>query len=319
MYLSDVYGSEISNNYFNDGYNHNSGGTYAIYLEFRNSENLIQNNIVRKARHSTVLSGSSGNVFAYNLLLDAYMGEYPNSLPETNTHAAHPFMNLWEGNVTPNIEFDFAHGSGSHNTLFRNSITLTSTNPSTGSNMTSGLFAVAVAYYNDYANVLGNVIGQYGSACSVSAYEIAANAAQSPAIYKLGYYDDGGTSSPSAALSAKVGQTLLRGGNWDCKTNSVVWSSNIPSGSLSAGYLAQQSLPVSLYSSAKPYWFAASGAVWPPIDPSATTKVNKIPAQLCYESGPKAGAAFDPSSCYGGTTSGSQPPAPPTGLVATSH
>jgi hypothetical protein len=314
IYLSDVYGSEISDNYLNDGYNHNSGETYAVYLEFRASENLIQNNIIRKARHSTILSGTSGNVFGYNYLLDSYEGEYQNSLPEKNTHAAHPYMNLWEGNVTSNMEFDFAHGSGSHNTLFRNDLNLTSTNPGTGTPMTGGLFAVTVAYFNNYENVLGNVIGPYGSSCPAVTYEINADASQSASIYKLGYYDDGGTSSPNAALSAKVGQTILRGGNWDCKSNSVVWSSNVPSGSLVSTYLGQQVLPDSLYLSSKPNWFTVSGAVWPPIDPSASTKVNKIPAQICYENGPKIGRAFNPSSCYSTVA-----PQPPTGLLAVVH
>jgi len=314
MYLSDVYGSQIMNNYFNDGYNHNSGATYSIFLEFRNSENLIQNNIIRKARHSTVMSGGSGNVFAYNYMVDAYMGEYPNALPETNTHGAHPYMNLWEGNVTPNVEFDFAHGSSSHNTLFRNYINLTSTNPSTGGNMTSGIFAASVAYFNNYENIFGNVMGPYGSPCTANSYEINADAAQSAAIYKLGYYDDGGTASPNAALSAKVGQTILRGGNWDCNSNSVVWSSNVPVGSLVSTYLGQLVLPDSLYLSAKPNWFTGSGAVWPPIDASASTKVNKIPAQVCYENGPKIGGAFNPSNCYSTVA-----PQPPTGLTVVVH
>lgn len=312
IYLSDVYGSEISNNYVNDGYNHNSGGTYSIYLEFRNSENLIQNNIIRKARHSTVMSGGSGNVFGYNYMVDAYMGEYPNSLPKTNTHAAHPYMNLWEGNVTPNVEFDFAHGSGSHNTLFRNYINLTSTNPSTGSNMTSAIFGVNIAYFNNYENVVGNAIGPYGSTCTASAYEINAGNSQTASIYKLGYYDDGGTASPNAALSTKVGQTLIRGGNWDCKSNSVVWSSNVPSGTPTSAYLAQQVLPASLYLSGTPNWFKAAGAVWPAIDPAASVKVNRIPAQVCYESGPKTGGAFNPSACYSAAA-----PLPPTNLSTT--
>jgi len=199
-YLSDVYGSEITDNYFNDGYSHNSGETYSIFLEFRNSENLIQNNIIRKGRHGTIMSGGSGNIFAYNYLLDDYMGEYHNSLPESNTHGAHPFMNLWEGNVTPNVEFDFAHGSSSHNTLFRNYIDLTSTNPDTGMPMTGALFGVNIAYFNTYENVVGNVIGPYGSSCTAGAYEINADAPQTSSIYKLGYYDDGGGTSPNPVL-----------------------------------------------------------------------------------------------------------------------
>ena len=314
IYLSDVYGSEISDNYVNDGYNHNSGSDYAVLLEFRASENLIQNNIIRKARHSIPLSGTSGNVFAYNYALDAYMGEYPNSLPEKQNHAPHPYMNLWEGNVFPNIEFDFAHGSGGYNTVFRNYVNLTSTNPTTGTAMTAGIFAVALAYYNNYNNIVGNVLGQYLSGCTATAYQINADAPQPPAIFKLGYYDDGGASTPNAALSAKVESTILRGGNWDCQTNSVVWNSNVPSGSLSSTYLASQVLPNSLYLSSKPNWFAASGAVWPPVDPSSATKVNKIPAQICFENGPKIGNAFNPSSCYS-----SAAPQPPTGLSAVVH
>src|SRR5438034_9918206 len=98
---------------------------------------------------------------------------------------------------------------------------------------TSGTFAFADAYYNNYENVIGNVFGEYGSACTAVSYEIEAGDGQSSSIYKLGYYDDGGgSSSPNPSLSAKVGQTILRGGNWDCKTNSVTWNSNVPSGSL---------------------------------------------------------------------------------------
>jgi len=314
IYLSDVYGSEISDNYLYDGFSHNSGETYSIFLEFRASENLIQNNIIRKARHSVVVVGSSGNVFGYNYVIDPYMGEYHNSLPENDTHGAHPYMNLWEGNVTPNMELDHAHGSSSHNTLFRNYINLTSTNPDTGLSMTGALFAANVAYYNNYENIFGNVIGPYGSPCTAVAYQIKAGASQVAAIYKLGYYDDGGTASPSPTLSAKVENTILRGGNWDCKTNTVVWNSNVPTGSLVSTYLAQQTLSNSFYLAGKPNWFNASGAVWPPIDPNAVTKVNKSPAQICYENGPKIGGTFNPSSCYGGVA-----PQPPTNLSAIVH
>ncbi len=311
VYLSDVYGSDIFDSYLYDGFSHNSGETYSVFLEFRNSENLIQNNIIRKGRHGTIMTGGSGNVFAYNYLLDDYMGEYHNSLPESNTHGAHPYMNLWEGNVTSNVEFDFTHGSSSHNTLFRNYINMTSTNPDSGQPMTSALFAVNVAYYNNYENVFGNVIGPYGSSCSAMAYQISMDAGQQPSIYKLGYYNDGNTQTPNATLSAKVEGTILRGGNWDCVTSSTVWGGNVPSGSLPASYIPQQVLPVSLYLSAKPSWFGGAGAVWPPIDPSASTKVNEIPAQICYEKGPKSGGSFNPSSCFNAVL-----PQPPTNLTA---
>ncbi len=296
IYLSDCYGCEIRNNYTNDAYNHNSGSDYAVFMEFRNSENLVENNIIRLGRHSMIMNGGSGNVWAYNYVVDPYMGEYHNSLPENDTHGAHPYMNLWEGNVTPNIEFDFAHGSSSHNTVFRNYLNMTSTNPDTGQPMTGGLYALAVAYYNNYENIVGNMIGHYGSANTAQAYQISADAGQKPSIYKLGYFDDGGTTSPNTTLTAKVEKTLLRGGNWDSVTNSVVWTGNVPSGSLASSYLASQALPASLYRSTAPPEFGATGTVWPPIDPASSTKVTAIPAQLCYQTqNIHGGGTFNPA------------------------
>jgi hypothetical protein len=312
IYLSDVYGTEISGNYVNDGWSHNSGETYAVYLEYRVSETLIQNNIIRKARHSVVFTGGSGNVVAYNYMIDPYLGEDNNSLSDGRTHAAHPYMNLFEGNIRPNNELDHVHGSSSHDTLFRDYYNLTSTNPSTGNPMTGGLFAVNVAYYVNYTNILGNVIGQYPSGCTATAYQDNADGSQNPAIYKIGYYDDGSATAGTAALKVKVESTMLRGGNWDCVTGTVVWNNNVPSGSIVASYLTSQMLPNSFYLSSKPNWFG--GVTWPPIDPAATTKVNKIPAQICYESGPKIGQPFNPLACYGPVD-----PQPPTGLSAVVH
>lgn len=296
IYLSDCYGCEIRNNFLNDAYNHNSGSDYAIFLEFRNSENLIENNIIRKARHSLIMNGGSGNVFAYNYAVDPYMGEYPDSLPESVTHAAHPYMNLWEGNVMPNLEFDFTHGSSSHNTVFRNYLNMTSTNPDTGRPMTGALFAMTIAYYNTYENVVGNVIGRFGSANAAESYQISADQDRVPSIYKLGYFDDGGSPTPSAALSAKVERTSLRGGNWDSFTKTVVWSDNVPRGSLASAYLARQEMPASLFRSLAPAEFSVPGAAWPPIDPPAAAKVSRIPAQLCYDAqNLGAGGIFNPA------------------------
>jgi hypothetical protein len=296
IYLSDCYGCEIRDNYLYDAYSHNSGEDYAVFLEFRNSENLIENNIIRKARHSLIMTGGSGNVFAYNYAVDPYMGEYHNSLPENETHGAHPYMNLWEGNILPNFEFDFAHGSSSHNTVFRNYLNMTSTNPDTGKPMTGARYALSIAYYNNYENIVGNVIGLYGSTNTATAYQINADQNRVPSIYKFGYYDDGGTPSPNPALSAKVEQTSLRGGNWDSQTGSVIWNNNVPTGSLASGYLASQRMPMSLFRSSAPAEFSVPGASWPPVDPMAVTKVTKIPAQLCYETQSLArGGTFNPA------------------------
>jgi hypothetical protein len=296
VYLSDCYGCEIRNNFLNDAYNHDSGSNYAVFLEFRNSENLVENNIIRRARHSLIMNGGSGNVFAYNYAVDAFMGEYPNSLPETVTHAAHPFMNLWEGNVLPNLEFDFTHGSSSHNTVFRNYLSMRSTNPVTGGPMTGALFALTLSYGNPYETAVGNVLGTYGAPCPAVAYQVDADAPRVPSIYKLGNFDDGDTRTPSGALSAKVERTSLRGGNWDALTRTVVWRDNVPSGSLASSYLPRRSLPASLFRNAAPPEFRIPGAVWPAVDPLAAVKYVPIPAQRCYAAeGLGKGGVFDPS------------------------
>lgn len=319
IYLSDTYENEISNNYLFQGFNHNSGASYGLLLEYRNSEDLIANNIIRLQRHATPQSGGSGDVYIYNYELDDYMGEYHNSLPETQAHGAHPYMNLWEGNVMPNFEWDFAHGSSSNNTMFRNYIDMTNMDPDTNKPMTGGLIALNIAYYSNYDNVVGNAFGPYGSTCNASVYETDADASQADGvIWQLGYYDDGGSASPNLTLSAKVGKTLLRGGNWDCVTKSVVWSSNVPSGSLTSSYIAQQTLPNSLVFSSAPSYFAATGAVWPPINTGGSTMVNQIPAQICYNEGAvnSQGGGFNPTACYGGTTTPTKPQ-PPTNLTGT--
>jgi hypothetical protein len=318
IYLSDCYRCEIRSNYVYEGYNHNSGSDYAVLLEFRNSSNPIENNIIRRGRHSMIMMGCSGNVWGYNYIVDPYMGEYHNSLPENDIHGAHPFMNLWEGNDSPNLEFDFAHGSNSNNTVFRNYFNLICTNPDTGKPMTSGLWAINLAYYSNYENIVGNALGPYGVTNTASTYQIQAGASQSPAIYKLGFYDDGGTASPNGSLSAKVENTLLRGGNWDANTKTVIWSNNVPKGSLAASYLSAQSIPTSMYKSSRPTWYP-SVAVWPPVDPNATTVVNKIPARLCYEAQNLGnGGTFDPTF-YGGASVSTGPPAPANLQILSTH
>jgi hypothetical protein len=312
FYGSDVYGCEISNNYAFEAYNHNAGADYSLFLQFRASENLVQNNIIRRARHSTPLQGTSGNVFAYNYEVNAYEGEDHNFLPETMLHAPEPYMNLWEGVVASNAEFgDFTHGSNNSNTMFRSYLNMTALDPDNNAPMTDGLIAMNVAYYSNYENLVGNAFGNYTGSCLASTYETDSPTGKvNGVIWQIGYYDDGGGSSPNAALSAKVGNTLLRGGNWDCVSKTVVWSNNIPAGGYASSYLTSQSLPNSLVFSAAPSYFAATGAVWPPINTAASTIVNPIPAQICYNSGPvnSLGGGFNPTACYSGTVTAPQPP-----------
>ncbi len=257
------YQSEIRDAYFNDAYNHDSGAGYGIFFFGPNSGNLVENNIIQRARHSLIYEGGgSGNVFGYNFTKDVYTSESPQWLSEdVSTHGSHPFMNLWEGNVFSKLSHDNTWGSSSHNTSLRNYITRTATGA------TQALYAVDVEAHNYYENIIGNVLGQYPGKCS-GTYE-----SSGTGIYRLGLYGPSGESAGWGPYDPRVVTTLVRHGNYDCVTQSVMWAPNS----------TDHTIPLSLYLSSKPLWFGS--VPFPPIGPDVSGYVNKIPAQVCYEQG----------------------------------
>ena len=171
------------------------------------------------------------------------------------THALHPFMNLYEGNVVHKWSEDYVHGSASHNTGFRNYIMIVgdSTYP-----YTSGLWAVSQEPHNYYSNVVGNVLGQDG----LTDYEGAWNC-----IYKLGYNGEGATRVSDRNVKLRV----LRQSNYDTVNRLTLDPDS--------------TLPESLYHADRPSFFAA-GDIWPPIGASEIGPVlNPIPAQNRYTGG----------------------------------
>jgi hypothetical protein len=69
----------------------------------------------------------------------------------------------------------------------------------------------------------------------------------------------------------KTLSTVIRGGNYDYLTNQTHWEN-----------LAQQTLPASLYLSARPGFFG--NYTWPWVD-GTTGAVNTLPAKARYEAG----------------------------------
>jgi hypothetical protein len=69
-----------------------------------------------------------------------------------------------------------------------------------------------------------------------------------------------------------VAATLLRHGNFDYVTNSVVWDPGF----------ADHDLPDSLYRTERPDWWCQE-TPWPPIGPDVVGYHNKIPAQRRFE------------------------------------
>ncbi len=114
IFLNDSLQCEIRRCYL-DQLNH-TGSNGAGLLCNTVSGCLIEDNIIYKAFPLIEVNhGSCGNVFAYNFLEDSSPGVAIDS-----NHGPHNAYNLYEGNVSPNLQSDGYFGSASHDTLFRN-------------------------------------------------------------------------------------------------------------------------------------------------------------------------------------------------------
>jgi hypothetical protein len=114
-------------------------------------------------------------------------------------------------------------------------------------------------------NVLGCVLGTAGQSSTYEAAYPAAGDSSLKTIWRLGY---GG---PSWAGDPNVKATLLRHGNFDYVTNSVIWDPSVP----------DHTLPPSLYLSSKPSWWGS--LPWPAIGPDLSPMTGTIPAKQRYE------------------------------------
>lgn len=111
--------------YFHDAFEYNGSSMhgYGIALYYHTGQCLIENNIMRKLRHSfSFQCGANGNVTAYNYSLEPNRSEFPaNYGADISMHGHYPFTNLFEGNIVQNIQLDQTWGpNGPYNTFFRN-------------------------------------------------------------------------------------------------------------------------------------------------------------------------------------------------------
>jgi hypothetical protein len=258
--------TEIRDNYFNDGFNHGTGGqAYGVVSNLFATANLIENNIFRHLRHGMIVqNGASGNVYGYNYSLECYQGE--NWLAtDMNSHGSHTTMNLWESNIGCKVYGDNAHGSSSYNTVYRNHVTRESFPSETA--QTNARRAIDIEVYNRYWNIVGNVLGT--SAQSWTAFDPGASrtAGSGQYVYTLGYFSDGDTTRDDATIATDT----YRHGNYDYATKMTQWDpSNV-----------DQNLPDSLYLSSKPSFFG--GLPWPSIGSDLNPLIGTIPAKERYE------------------------------------
>jgi len=280
VWLIESLQNEIRESYFHDainGFGRSYG--YGVLADMYSSANLIENNIFRTLDGGFLMAagGASANVFAYNYMIDTRFDDpwWLTASPSLS-HAPHPSMNLWEGNIGIQAAADFIHGSSSHNTLFR--CRFSGWQDST---ITSNNNAIELQYKCTFMNVVGCVLGTldrsdtYESAYPASGDNVLKN------IWRLGY---GG---PSWAGDTTVRATLLRDRNYDYVTKKTDTDSRITAATL----------PPSLYLSSKPAWWG--NTPWPPIGPDVAGLVNKIPAQLHYEASLTTGVPDYPPASGG--------------------
>ena len=264
MWIIDSLQNEIRDCYVHigiDGYGRDRG--YGIFLDLHISNNLVENNILSTIDGGGIMAGggASGNVIAYNYLHDIRFDDpwWLIASPSIN-HAPHPKMNLWEGNIAYKAEADIIHGSSSHNTIFRSRSYGWQSNTITTRNN-----AIEIAAKNTYMNVVGSVLGTPGKS---NRYEVLPGQPyddwQDRVIWALGV--GSGVDDPNVAA------TLLRHGNYDFVTNSVVWDPTIP----------DHNLPASLYRSGLPDWWCQE-TPWPPIGPDVPGYFHDIPAKRRFE------------------------------------
>ena len=247
---------EVRDSYLHETKNYASE-SYGI-AAYNVSDLLAENNIMFTVTTPLQLTACSGSVFAYNYMTNLRYDVSSSWLVGGIIgHGVHTYMNLIEGNVTPSIYFDFIHGSGSHNTIFRNRSAGWETN------RTSNTFPIALEATNRYFNIVGNVLGKAGYHNLFEAVNIDGYGGDK-AIYLLGYFD---TSHSLTRYDLAVSTTILRHGNYDYVTRLTQWNPTI----------LDLNIPNSLYLSGKPIWWDSSP--WPPIGPDVPGMVSPLPAQ----------------------------------------
>ncbi len=270
--LDSSFRSVIRDSYVHDTPDPNPGGAgYLLSIARYTADSLVENNIFINGNKVMVMRASGGgNVIGYNYFDNGYI-DYNRGWMETGLNAAHmacPHFELLEGNLAFNIDGDDTWGGAFANTFFRNH----ATGKRLAFSDTGNRRAIGLMYGHYNYSFIGNVLGmaaQNPAPQGGFAYEDLWPWESDPiGLWRLGYTPN----DWNAPADSRVVATTHRHGNFDYVTNSVKWAS---------GY--SQSLPNSLYLSARPAFFASSP--WPWVDPAGTAKVHTLPAKARYDAG----------------------------------
>jgi hypothetical protein len=228
--LQMSYGNEVRDSAFHDERSGASGSGYGFYTQFTNTDHKIENNIFYHNRHWIVFQGGgSGYAVLYNYADDGYTDDLTYFASGRTSHGAHPFSNLFEGNIVMHLTADDFSGTSSHDVLFRNWFRGGEPNTDLGSGTipsfppAEGFDAIDLypgqTYYSFVDNVLGNPglgsgISGTWSAATVSGFDEYAVPA-TPLVYSYG-----GVLGSTASSAT----TIIRQGNYDYKTLGVAYN-----------------------------------------------------------------------------------------------
>lgn len=245
---------------------------YGISVNNTASFNLIENNNFDYVLVGVAMDGGpgSGNVTGYNYVNRQYYQDEGFLQASAASHSAHTTYNLYEGNQMRKYMSDGIHGSSAYTFLFRNALVGNKDYPE----KTFGLWIGLLEGASVLESWVGNVSGYQGMS---GTYEFVypstpcdASGGNYHSIFRIGYAGINGCASGNPLTAS----TLYRHGNFDYVTNTTKWD---------AGN-GDQSIPNSMYLTAKPSWWCAE-TPWPPIGPDLNPMVSDIPAKLRYDGG----------------------------------
>lgn len=254
---------EVRDSYIHDGvWPYPGGGGYGIGLSWGSSEILVENNIVSGMNKVLVVqSCGAGSVVGYNYMDNGFIGNYHDwvEVGINGSHMVGGHHILFEGNQSNNYDSDDTHGSAFAMTVFRNQLTgVRQRFPGQDNARCVGLM-----FGSWWHAFIGNVLGSLG--LDTTDWAVNSQHPWPPGMWKLGY----APAHWEQAADPLVLATVLRDGNWDHVTKSVIWDR------------PEQPVPDSLYLTAKPAFFG--GLTWPWVTPLDPTKTAVLPARARFD------------------------------------
>jgi hypothetical protein len=202
------YQDEARDSYFSASNTSGAPTEYGVEV-LQSTFTKVENNIFFGVTSNILPESSYGLVIGYNYTINTAPGAQFGSV---ETHLAHNFLELYEGNSVDEVMYDNVWGSSSQNTTFRNRMSGNSPNK------TNYRTPLKINSQNHSMNVVGNVLGDPTYHTRYRCDNVDTNQSDN-FIYDLGFWDacengiDG--SNPYDTVTES---SLMRWGNWDAVT-----------------------------------------------------------------------------------------------------